>query len=159
MKEKLFKFLFPDKYNRLKSFEDTIYSDYPIYKLQEEVKRLNKMINEKNIVEPINFAEVDDTAKPKHFLADLTPEKRKNAIARLETIYQDDWFIKAKNYAINVLGNYSFQVEPDVNKMQQGRFAVIGIKTLMKEFENAHTEFIDSRKKDEEFDPLALLPE
>lgn len=162
MKGKLFKFLFKKQYEELNAYRNIPLTDAKIFPLQLEIKKLNGIIEDlkkrQPLIDPIDFANVDEFAKPPHFLANLTPEHRKNAIIRLETIYQDDWFIAAKNYVINVLGNYSFQVEPDENKMRNGRYAAIGVKTLMKEFEDAHSEFLASKKVEDEFDPLDILP-
>ncbi len=150
MKEKLFKFFFPRKAGYIKV-------------LEKENSFLEALLEEKkpkvDLLAPLDFAHVDESAKPPHPLVGLDDAGRKNALARLESIYSDDWYVKFRDYAINVWGNNSFQVEPDESKMYRGRYAVIGIRSLDDEFKNAHNEFVDSRKRAEDFDPLETLPE
>lgn len=163
MKEKLFKWLFPQKAHELKFVnelkeEDEIHYGMEIAALKEELKYLKNSKKVMPIITPFNFADVDETAKPPHPLKGLDESARKNALARLEAIFSDDWFILYSNYVINVLANHSFQVEPDETKMRNGRYAVIGVRTLIKEFEEAHNEFMDAKKGPDEFDPLDIMP-
>lgn len=152
MKEKLFKLLFPSKYEEIEFLiEDNEYLMDSIEILKEEEPR--------GFLEPLDFFNVDGNAKPPHFLKDLNEDARKQFIATMEGMYSDEKFQKVISYVINVLGNHSFQVEPDETKMRNGRFAVLGIRTLMKEFEKMHSEYVGSKKKVEEFDHLEILPE
>lgn len=150
LKEKLFKLLFPSKFEEIKLLEED--NEY----LFESIEILKEEPKETFI--PLDFSNVDDNGKPPHFLSDLNDDARKQFIASMESIYSDEKFNKVINYVINVWGNHSFQVEPDETKMRNGRFAVLGIRTLMKEFEKMHSEYIGSKNKEEEFDPLEILP-
>lgn len=150
LKEKLFKILFPKKVEEMKL-------------LRAEIEFLNSIedYEEHSPVDglpDLDFANVDEDGKPPHYLKGLKDVERKNFIANLEGIYSDEKFQTVFNYVINVIANYSFQKEPDESKMKHGRYAVIGLRTLMKQLEEAHNEHMSDKKKSEEFDPLDILP-
>ena len=151
LKEKIFKFLFPKKVKEIKLLEEEIHElNFEFFDLKEEQKKF---------LFDFDFSEVDEDGKPPHYLKELSDVERKNYVAELESIYSNEKFIKVLNYCINLLGNKGMQVLPE-DHMKDARYAILGIKTLIKEFENAHIEFINnSKKKDEEFDNLAPLPD
>ncbi len=149
IKEKLFKLLFPRKFNYINILE----------KKNDFLEVINEHKPQTRPLIDLDFSNVDDSAKPPHFLKEMTEDARKNFIADMETIFTDERFQIVVSYVINMLANHSFQVEPDENKMRNGRYAVIGIRTLMKELENMHNEFQDLKKKPDDFDPLETIPE
>lgn len=104
----------------------------------------------------IDFYDVDDEAKPPHYLADLSDEARKNFIADMESMYVNEKFQNVVAYIINVLGNHSFQKASEEN-MKNGRYAAIGVRTLMAEFIKAHNEFTESKKIPDEFDEHEVI--
>lgn len=106
----------------------------------------------------IDFSNVNADGQPPHYLDDLSPEARKEWIAGLNSIYTDPKFQKVVAYTINLIGNHAIQKAEDDN-MKNGKIGIIGIRTLMTEFMQSHDEFVDSKKPDEEFDPLATMPE
>lgn len=149
MKEKWFKWLFPKKAEEIEL-------------LEQEVEILMSQDEHVCPVEPLlsmDFSNVNDEGKPPHYLAGLSDKERKNFIANMESIYSSEQFKTVINYVINLIANYSFQKEPDESKIRNGRYAVIGIRTLMSEFERVHSEFLDSKKKVDDFDPLSIMPD
>ena len=142
LKEKIFKFLFPEKKELIEYLTDTL----------EE-----KIMNVDNLFE-FDFSEVDDFGKPRHYLDGLSETERGNYIAELESIYNNKRFKEVINYCINLIGNKTIQVVEEKD-MFKGRYMILGTKKVLEEFENAHAEFINNKKGDESFDDLATLPE
>lgn len=174
LKDKLFKFLFPKKYERLE-YVTLQRSDLSaeVMKLSSEVNKLrlrvrvDDSISESEFMQYclqtlnipwLNFANVDDDGKPPHYLAGLTTEARKDFVAHMESMYADEKFQTVVSYVINLIGNHSIQKAED-DKMRNGKIGIVGIRTLMSEFINAHKEYVDSRKSGDDFDKLAILPE
>lgn len=106
----------------------------------------------------IHFHNVDEEGKPPHYLSGLNDDLRKQYIAELNAIYINEKFQEVLNYTINLLGNHSIQKATDEN-MRNGRIAIVGIRTLLKEFKDAHAEYVDSMKGKDDFDPMSPLPE
>ena len=150
-KEKLFKFLFPQKNKKIKRLEK---------ELEELELDLMEVISEPNgqFAFQFDFSEVDDFGKPKHYLEGLGEVERKNYIADLEGIYSNKKFMAVLNYCVNLIGNKTVQVLPE-SEMFKGRFMILGIKTLSEELEKAHNEYENDKKGDEKFDDLSILPE
>jgi len=146
MQEKLFKWLFPKKANEMEL-------------LEQEVEILMSHVCPIEPLLPMDFSNVNDEGKPPHYLAGLTDKARKNFISNMESIYSSEQFKTVINYVINVIANHSFQKEPDESKMRNGRYGVVAIRMLMAEFERVHSEFLDSRKKVDDFDPLSIMPD
>lgn len=187
LKEKLFKLLFPAKYSYIKNQEYELENLKELEsKHKEQLSRAHELVKEighelgeyrkstkefgvtesefmeyclKTLGVPVlDFSNVDDDGKPPHYLANLTDAERKDWIAHLETIYADPKFQSVVSYVINLIGNYSLQKAED-EKMRNGKLGIIGIRTLMTEFINAHTEFSEQKKPREGFDPLAVMSE
>lgn len=179
LKEKLFKLLFPDKVAEInnlidleKKHKDQLTSAFnTVQEVRDELIRYSHReeseITENDLfkycletlgVPMIDFSNVDNDGKPPHYLASLTDSERKDFIAHLETIYSDPKFQTVVSYIINLIGNYSIQKAED-DKMRNGKLGIIGIRTFMGEFINAHTEYNDQKKPVEGFDPLAVMPE
>ncbi len=168
MKEKLFKLLFPEKEKLLRVKENAIenYLD-EINCLNDEIDKLEvysptvadlmKFCTESLGIPFIDFANIDEDGKPPHYLSGLTDAARKDFIARMESIYTDDKFQIVVSYVINLLGNHAIQ-KADDDKMRNGKIGIIGIRTLIGEFLQAHREYADSRKPVEGFDPLEVMP-
>lgn len=176
VKEKLFKFLFPKFYKQYIDRKDRI--DILGEMVQTETRRneglqlrvrrsdekptFDKMfaaiLMELGLPNGLDFADVDEDGKPPHYMHGLSDEGRKNYIARLESIYSDTHFNDVLKYVINVIGNHSIQKAPE-DKMKNGKIGIIGIRTLLSEFAKAHDEYLQSRKDDVTFDPLATMPE
>lgn len=149
LKEKLFRLLFPGKAKTI----DTLLEDLLEYDME--------VLKEKptgQFAFQFDFTEVDEFGKPPHYLDGLTDEGRKHYLGNMESIYSDDRFHDVIKYCINLYGNKGMQVMPEEH-MRDCRYAILGIKSVLEEFENAHTEFMNSKKQEEEFDPLAPLPE
>jgi len=146
LKEKLFKFLFPKK---VKIIEELSYS---IIELDADLEANKKFAFE------FDFTEVDDFGKPPHYLEGLNDIERKNYIVDLESIYCNKTFMEVLNYCINLVGNKTLQVL-DEKDMFKGRYMILGLKKLLEEFEEAHKEFENSKKGEEPFDRLGILPE
>jgi len=147
LKEKIFKFLFPEKAETIEMLEEDImevFSEMELAKTQ--------------FAFGFDFSEVDDFGKPKHYLDGLSETERGNYIAELESIYNNKRFKEVINYCINLIGNKTIQVVEEKD-MFKGRYMILGTKKVLEEFENAHAEFINSKKSDESFDKLATLPE
>lgn len=100
---------------------------------------------------------IDADARPPHYLEGLTDEERKNYVAHLESIYADEKFQTVYAYSMNLIGNHMVHTVPD-EQLGNGRVGIVSLKMLMKEFENAHDEFISSKKPAEEFDPMEIIP-
>lgn len=133
----------------------------------ELIKEYNRPISQEDVVKWcvktlgmtfIDFANIDEDGKPPHYLDKLTPEERKNWVAHLETLYQDEKLQAVIAYVINLIGNHAIQ-KADDEHMRNGKIAIIGIRTFMGEIMQAHQEYLDIRKPTEEFDPLAVMPE
>lgn len=107
----------------------------------------------------LTMANVDEEAKPPHYLAGLSEAERKDWISHLEYIFTDAKFQAVYNYTLNLIGNHMVHVVPD-ELIGNGRLGIVGLKTLLKEFENAHDEFVEVKKANGgNFDPLATMPE
>jgi len=99
-----------------------------------------------------------DKCLPPHFLKEMEEDERKNFVIDMETIYKNDNFKKVVFYMINLFAtNAIYKYEEEQRK--NGQIAVIAFRTLLKEFEEMHNEFIGYKQKDEGFDPLATMPE
>lgn len=180
LKEKLFKFLFPKKAAEIEDlFSREIealhlsneYRDR-FLRLSKELDHLKRKESTTKLTEDqfmqycldtlnvpwLNFANVDDAGRPPHYLAGLTPEARKDFVAHMESMYADEKFQTVVSYVINLIGNHSIQKAED-DKMKNGKIGIVGIRTLMSEFINAHKEYVDSRKSGDDFDKLAIMPE
>jgi hypothetical protein len=176
MKDKLFKLLFPGKAEELKELEEAwLESITMMNSALNDNQELNEKLKEAQTIKPIteaqvmtwcvqtlgipylSMADVDDEAHPPHYLSDLSEDERKVWISSLENIYSSQKFQAVIAYVINLLGNFSLQKAED-DKMRNGKIGIIAIRTLMTEFANAHKEFMDRRKPEEEFDPLEVMP-
>lgn len=177
LKEKLFKLLFPSKAIVMDDMDRIIKKNIDqIWDLRQEVESLQSLrLEATEPAEPtqsqfmdyclktlglpyIDFANVDENGRPPHYLSGLTDAQRKDFIGHMESIYADEKFHKIVSYVINLIGNHAIQKAPE-EQMRNGKIGIIGIRTLMAEFINAHQEFTDSKKPVEGFDPLAIMPE
>lgn len=178
MRNFLFKLLFPRKFKQLEILKVISHADQEsAVSLREENGKLRReLITEKKKNEEITleevvqycmntlgipwiqFSEVDEDGKPPHYLEGLSESERKDFIAKLESIYTDDQFQTVISYVINLIGNFAIQ-KADDDQMKNGKIGIIGIRTLLSEFIEAHQEYVDSKKPVEGFDPLATLPE
>lgn len=165
MKNRLHKFLFPNKVKEIEVLKKNLASEIA----KEHVEKLiTRAPTEESLVQyclknlgiPVitAFSEVDSEGDIPHYLAEMNSDERKNFIAHLETIYTDDKFQTIVSYVINLIANYAIQ-KADKDKMHNGRMAIIGVNTFIHEFKKAHDEYVDSRKQEDTFDPLAVLPE
>ena len=119
-------------------------------------KQLGKKVDVQDWVE-VDFSNIDENGKPPHFLADHGTQERDQAIAKLNFIYEDTIFQDTYKYVVNEIANQSFFKASEEN-MKYYRYAVLGIKEFYKQFENAHNEFVN-RGKENDFDPLSILPD
>ena len=159
MKEKLFKILFPGKFELLEAYEKDF--NVRVAELEKKAKERPSMADlmRDSIGLPmIDFSNVNEYGRPPSYMSGLGEVERKNYIASLVAIYRDPKFQAVYNYVNNVLGNHTVQVFDD-DKMKTGRYAIIGVKAFMKEFEKAISEHTTGVKSDEEWDPLAPIPE
>lgn len=174
----LFKVLFPQKKSEYeahkilcrKNIEDIITLENKVEELGKQEEWREKMFFKtphdaftRYCLEPLgikslSFADVDDDGYPPHYLAGLSEQERKHYVADLESIYTNEKFQKVVSYVINVIGNHAIQ-KAEEGQMRNGRIGIIGIRTLMGEFLQAHQEYVDSRKPEEKFDPLETLPQ
>lgn len=150
MKEKLFELLFPSKKKEIIELTHRVsYIELNLSALEQRPTDFGFQFE---------FNGVDDFGKPAHYLEGLSEEGRKYYVGSMESIYTDDKFQDVIKYCINLYGNKAIHVLPEEH-MRDGRYAILGIKTILQEFENAHREFINNKKQNEEFDPLEILPE
>ncbi len=159
IKEKLFQWLFPQKFNQIKELETLI--EERLKPLEEQAQKepsMNELMRESIGLPYIDFSNVDEEGMPPHYLSGLSDEGRKAYVADLESIYSNEKFQEVCSYIINVVGNHAIQKASE-DKMRNGRIGIIGIRTLLTEFSNAHSEYLSSRSKPEEFDPLGAMPE
>lgn len=154
LKEKIFKTLFPEKAQQITDLQSV---GSRIEEL-ERVERERPSMREELGLPFLDFSSADvDTSKPPHYLDGLDDASRKSYISHMETIYADKKFHEVINYVINLVANHSMFVSPE-EKMRNGRMAIIGVRHVVEEFENAHKEFLESKNKDEDFDPLEITP-
>lgn len=99
-----------------------------------------------------------DKCLPPHFLQELSEAERKNFIISMETIYADDKFQKVVRYMINLFATNAIY-KYDKDEMRAGQIAVVAFRTFLKEFSDMHKEFLGYKQKEDEFDPLAIMPE
>ncbi len=174
MRNLLFKFLFPHRAKQIEvlrlltasSEEKATRERLRADSLGEELKAKEKTTLQDVVayctdtlgIPFMSFYDVDDDGKPPHYLAGLSDAERKDFIAKMESIYTDDKFQIVVAYVINVIGNFAMQKAED-DQMKNGKIGIIGIRTLMSEFIEAHQEHVDSKKPVEGFDPLAMMPE
>lgn len=150
---KIFKILFPKHYKELQISRDILKNK------DSYIKELETQLSLKhNYLFEFDFSQVDDYAKPPHYLKGLSESGRKNYVGDLVSIYNNDKFHEVIKYCINLYGNKGMQswAEDDIYK---ARYAILGIKTVMQEFENAYSEHERTKSGEEKFDPLELLPE
>lgn len=107
---------------------------------------------------PIDFSVVNDKCLPLHFLSDLEGMERRNFVNHMETIYNDEKFQKVVKYMINLFATNAVYKRNE-KEMKYGQIAVVAFRTLLKEFDKMHSEFLSYKKGDEEFDDQAILPE
>lgn len=106
----------------------------------------------------IDFSEADTkTCLPAHFLEGLTSDERKNFVSDMETIYANEKFQSVVKYMINLFAlNMVFKADEEERKRNQA--AVIAFRTLLREFDKMHVEFLESKRNaDEDVDPQELL--
>lgn len=107
----------------------------------------------------IDFAAAStDKCLPPHFLQELTDAERKNFITSMETIYVDEKFQKVVRYMINLFATNAIY-KYDKDEMRAGQIAVVAFRTFLKEFSDMHKEFLGYREQEDNFDPLAIMPE
>lgn len=106
----------------------------------------------------VDFSEADKkTCLPPHYLDTLTTEERKNFVADMETIYTNDKFQSVVKYMINLFA-FNITFKADKEQMKNNQMAVIGFRTLLREFDKMHSEFLEQKKNsDTEFDEQDLL--
>lgn len=97
----------------------------------------------------IDFDNVDEEGYPNHFLHGLSEAERRSAISRLNEFYTDPWFSKLTAYLKNLYGNYAVR-KATTDNVKLGRFAIVGIRKLEQELENAHVEFSERRKVEDD---------
>jgi hypothetical protein len=140
LREKIFKLFFKKEKAELEFYIDYIKQIKAEWKLPD-----------------INYADTDDDGNPPHFLDNLSDTDRKNYIASLSSLYVDPKFKVVVDYTINKIANKSMHVV-DEDNMRNGRYAIIGIRTLMNELKSLHHEFLNTSKRDkEDFDPFEIL--
>lgn len=159
-KEKLFRFLFPNKYGQLSRLK----ADFDLVK--EEAKTVREALNDRPTISDlmrdslglpmIYFDDVDEEGKPPHYLKDLTKEEREHWVADLTSIKENEHFQTVVSYVINLFGNHSLQVAEEEN-MKNGRYAIVGMRTFLKEFEEAENEHLSNKKQKEEFNKHEVL--
>lgn len=99
-----------------------------------------------------------DKCLPPHFLEDLSEDERKNFIIDMETIRSNDRFQKVIRYMINLFATNAIY-KYDEEQRKNGQIAVVAFRTFLKQFDDMHRDFISYKKVEDDFDPLATLPE
>lgn len=127
--------------------------------LSERLKGSMADLMRESLSMQIDFSSASDKGLPPHYLDDLSEDDRKNFIIDMETVYSNERFQKVVNYMINLFGMNCVYRE-DKEQMKNNQMAVIGFRTLLKQFDTIHTEFLSYRKSENDvFDPLSTLPE
>lgn len=99
-----------------------------------------------------------DNCMPKHFLAGLDEDAKKNFVIHMETIHSDQRFQAIMRYMINLFAtNAIYKADPE--QMKNGRVAAVAFRTLLDEFDRMHAQFLEYQKVDDRFDPLEVLAE
>lgn len=108
----------------------------------------------------VDYASADkDTCLPPHYLNLLSEEERENFIIDMETIHSNERFQQVVRYFINWFA-MNAMYKADEEQRNNGRIAMLGFRSFLKEFDKMHTEFLSYKKsEDNDFDPLATLPE
>lgn len=162
MKDKLFKLLFPGKAKELKELEEAWLESIEKLKEVQTIKPITEAQVMTWCVQTLGIPylsvyDVDQEGLPPHYLSDLSEDERKVWISSLENIYSSQKFQAVIAYVINLLGSFAVQ-KADDDQIRNGKIGIVTIRTLMAEFANAHKEFMDRRKPEEEFDPLEVMP-
>lgn len=162
LKDKLFEKLYPEKQleitnlNQVNSMlvQSMQAMETATKKEPTMAETLNKIIG----MDILPMDNADAKGRPPLPYQDLEADGRKNYVAHLESIYQDDRFQEMYKYAINVFGNHALLSDKE-DAINNGRIGIVVMKTFMTFFENAHSEFLDQKKSEEEFDEFETLPE
>lgn len=99
-----------------------------------------------------------DTCLPPYYLEGLDEDERKNFIIDMESIHENERYQKVVRYLINLFAMNAIY-RSDEQERKNGQVAVVAFRTLLKEFDKMHKEFLGYKKVDEDFDPLATMPE
>lgn len=100
----------------------------------------------------------NDKCLPPHYLEGLSEDERENFVVAMETIYSDEKFQKVLKYMINLFATNAIY-KYDKEEMRAGQIAVIAFRTLVRELDKMHSEFLGYKKVDEPFDEHAIMPE
>lgn len=85
---------------------------------------------------------VGETGEPKHFLADLTEEQRKERITQLFYVFRNQTFKDCIDYWVNKFGNHALRrVSTDNLDTNLAIFSINGIAMIRKELEKAAVEY------------------
>jgi hypothetical protein len=127
--------------------------------LANDIKHCEEVFRKNSGLPPIEFYNVSKNGQLDHPIKNLTAEARLKYLAEMSDVYKNEKFQTEIKHAINYFGNYSFQIVEEAEKMMHGRWAVLGIRNILKRFEEAHNEYMASREPEEKFDENAILSE
>lgn len=151
MKEKLFKWLFPEKTKEIEVLKQKVYigqKDREYWKeLYEEKPTMADLMRDSLGLPMIDFINVDKDGEPPHYLHGLDEDKRAIFIGELSNIYRKPEFKAVINYWTNLFGNYA--VRNADKDPQPGRYGINGVACIRKSFESAHKEFVAMNSPEE----------
>lgn len=178
MKEKLFKILFPKKYQKILDLLDTQNNLIQIkWKYESHIEALKNQLNAVPIPQAeqptmadlmrdmlhlpmLDFSDVDKDGKPPHPLLAGTKEQQLQKQTRLAEVHRNDVFQEVMAYWINRFGNHALRkVDPSGLETKAGIFSINGITAIRKELERANMAVKEGREPPDQFDEHEVLSE
>lgn len=178
MKEKLFKILFPKKYQKILDLLDTQNNLIKIkWKYESHIEELKNQLNSVPIPQAeqptmadlmrdmlhlpmLDFSDVDAKGHPPHPLLSGTKEQQLQKQTRLAEVHRNDVFQEVMAYWINRFGNHALRkVDPSGLETKAGIFSINGITAIRKELERANMAVREGREPPEDFDENGVLSE
>ena len=160
MKDKLFKWLFPNKAHKIVelkhelklSWDDVDALSARVAQLEKQPKPTMADLMRDNLGLPmLDYSNVDALGVPVHYLDRLTREERAMKVASLSNLHQNDTLQELFAHMKNVFGNHSVRNALNDAEKYSGMFSLNGVKMIENELETAHAEFMTNNKANKEY--------
>ena len=157
---KLFKFLFPEKFRLLENSEvllqradtlrkvreaiktpqgaDVIKHSEEIYRLSQLQKpSLADLMRDSLGLPMIDFVNVDESGLPKHPFKNLSDIERRSYVFSLDQVYTNRNYHEVMDYCINLLGNKAVLAQSEEARHTAG-LGIVALKMFREIFKDAH---------------------
>ena len=167
MKEKLFKFLFPEKEKEFENLRENYLHRLKLWNEQRVILDDSVSRKEPSIADlyrdsvglpMLDFVNVGDKGLPRHPFADLPKEQQLQKFARLNDVYMNEEFKEVLDYWTQRFGNHAIRnVSSDNMNLNAGIFSINGVSAIRKELKKANEQISEGRKAEDEFDENEVL--